>query len=206
MFYVEQKLGRRNLRQPSFIVFFVSLFLVGCAGSSSMMQDVPAERSAYAPEPGHALLVFMRPSGLGFAIQSVVFDATSDEPKMIGIVSAKTKIAYQADPGEHRIMVVSESADFMDATLLEGKTYYALVTPRMGVWRARFSLRPVPKAEIGSKQFNEWIESSRWVENTEKSSEWARENMSSVKEKQAENITEWLNKPDKPILHAQDGS
>jgi len=184
----------------------MSLLLAGCAGSSSMMQDVPAERRDYAPEPGQALVVFMRPSGLGFAIQSVVFDATPQEPKLVGIVSAKTKIAYRVDPGEHRFMVVSESADFMDATLSEGKTYYALVTPRMGVWRARFSLRPVRKNEIGEKEFNEWIKDTRWVENTEQSDAWARDNMPSVREKQAENITEWLNKPDKPILYPQDGS
>jgi hypothetical protein len=184
----------------------VSLLLAGCAGSSSMMRDVPADQSDYAPEPGQALVVFMRPSGLGFAIQSVVFDATPEEPKLVGIVSAKTKIAYQVDPGEHRFMVVSESADFMDATLSEGKTYYALVTPRIGVWRARFSLHPVRKNEIGEKEFNEWIKDTRWVENTEQSDAWARDNMPSVREKQAENITEWLNKPDKPILYPQDGS
>ena len=77
-----------------------------------------------------------------FAIQSTVFDVTDDAPRMVGIVSAKTKIAYEVAPGEHHFMVVSEAADFMRADLAAGKTYYALVTPRMGVWRARFSLLP----------------------------------------------------------------
>lgn len=193
------------MRAPSLIIL-ASLLLAGCAGSSNMMQDVPSERSTYAPEPGNALVVFMRPSGFGFAVQSVVFDATAEEPKLVGIVSAKTKIAYQVRSGDHRFMVVSESADFMDATLTEGKTYYALVTPRVGVWRARFSLQPVRKSEVGGKEFNEWIEDTRWVENTEGSAAWARENMPSVREKQADNITEWLNKPDRPILYPQDGS
>ncbi len=170
------------------------------------MRDVSAERSNYTPDPGHALVVFMRPSGLGFAVQAAVFEASSEEPEMVGIVSTKTKIAYQAKPGEHRFMVVSESADFMDATLTQSMTYYALVTPRMGVWRARFSLRPVPKSEIGSEQFNDWYKSTRWVENTEKSSGWSSQNMVSIKEKRTDKMTEWLNKPDKPILYAEDGS
>ncbi len=121
------------------LLALLSMFLLaGCAGSSSYMSDVPPERANYTTQPDQALVVFMRPSGFGFAIQSSVFDIVDENPVFVGIVSAKAKVAYYVNPGERRFMVISESADFMDATLEAGKVYYALVTPRMGVWKARF--------------------------------------------------------------------
>lgn len=61
----------------------------------------------------------MRPSNYGGAIQVTVFDDT----RYIATVSADTHVAYQAEPGKHTFMVVSEAADFMNADLTAGKTY-----------------------------------------------------------------------------------
>src|SRR5687767_12203944 len=116
----------RSLVLAAFVVL-----LAACAGSSPRMQEITAERYAPAPEPGKALVVFMRPSGLGFAIQSTVYEVSGDELRIIGIVSAKTKVAYQAEPGKRLFMTVGESADFMSAELQAGRTYYAAVAPRM---------------------------------------------------------------------------
>ena len=193
------------MKKPIYAVLLLSLFLVGCAGSSAHMRDVPDGRDTFAPETGKALVVFMRPSGMGFAVQSSVFDITSGEPDLVGIVSAKTKVAYSTDPGQHRFMVIGESADFMDANVQEGLTYYSLVTPRMGFWKARFSLKPVHKAELGMDQFAEWFADTRWVENTQESGKWAMQNMTSIKTKQADYLPKWLDKPDKPILVPDDG-
>jgi hypothetical protein len=97
------------------------------------MAEITAESYVPAPEPGKALLVFMRPSGVGSGIQSTVYEVSGDEVRIIGIVSAKTKIAYQAEPGKQLFMTVGESADFMSAELQPGRTYYASVAPRMGL-------------------------------------------------------------------------
>lgn len=193
------------MKKLSAAVVLLSLFLAGCAGSSNYMRDVPEGARSYAPESGKALLVFMRPSSLGFAVQSSVFDITSGEPEFIAIVSAKTKFAHNVDPGQHRFMVISESADFMDATLEEGKTYYALVTPRMGAWKARFSLRPLHRVELGTDEFQGWYDDCRWVENTPQAEQWAEQKTSSVKSKQAGKLAKWLEKPDKPVLFIGDG-
>ena len=61
------------------------------------------------------MIVFLRPSTLGFAVQSSVFNATEDTPDLVGIVAAKAKVAYQLDPGDYLFMVIGESADFMTA-------------------------------------------------------------------------------------------
>lgn len=102
-------------------------------------------------------------------------------------------------------MVISESADFLGATLSPGKAYFALVTPRMGMWRARFSLRGVAGSEVGGRQFSSWYRASRWVENTDSSAAWASAKMASVKNKLVTKLPEWEGKASKPMLAASDG-
>jgi hypothetical protein len=63
----------------------------------------------------------MRPSSLGGAVQSSVFELRPDGDKFVGIVSSKTKIAYSTGPGQHLFMVIAENADFMRANLAPGK-------------------------------------------------------------------------------------
>jgi hypothetical protein len=162
------------------------------------------EAPAVAPA-GKALVVFMRPSTLGFAIASSVYELKPAGDVFIGIVPAKRKLAYVADPGSTRFMVVSEAADFMAAELEAGKTYYALVTPRMGVWKARFSLRPVTAEELGGSQFRDWDGECRWIDNTPASHGWAKEHGSDVQSKKVEYLQKWEPRNDKPTLRASDG-
>jgi len=180
--------------------------LYGCAGTVKHMQEVPGN-PALKPDPGKALVVFMRPSGMGFAIQSSVFEVVGENPVLVGIVAAKTKVAYQTSPGKHLFMVVGESADFMSADLEAGKAYYALVTPRMGVWKARFSLKPVAREELSSGDFTGWVSGTRLVENTPASNAWAESNMEDLRSKRASYYAEWMGRPeaDRPRLAASDG-
>jgi len=178
--------------------------LAGCA--SSHMADLADPGRTFEPADNEAMVVFMRPSIFGGAIQSAVYQVTDDGPEFIAIISSKRKFPYRTTPGKHRFMVVSESADFADAELLAGKTYYMLVTPRMGMWRARFSLKPIPKAEMQGSEFNEWLRDTTWVENTPSSQQWAQENEPSVRQKLTEKLSEWLNKEGRPALRPEDGT
>lgn len=182
-------------------------FLSGCAGTISHMKEVPAEKVSVAPEQGKSVVVFMRPSGLGFAIQSSVFEIKGNEPSLVGIVAAKAKVAYHLDPGKHLFMVVSEAADFMSAEILPNKTYYALVTPRIGVWKARFSLEPVHQDKLNSSEFGEWFNDCKWIEKTPDSDQWAAGNMPSIKSKQTEYYQKWMSKSEaeRPIVLPGDG-
>ena len=148
------------------------------------------------PTADSAIVVFMRPATFGGAIQSVVYEATTPNHAMVGIVSSGTKVAYRTPPGEHMFMVVSESADFLRATLDAGKTYYVLVTPRMGVWRARFSLKPVRAADFDTSRFKSWDRSTKLYENTDASQAWAVNNAPSVQKRRDEAQPRWHNKPD----------
>ena len=169
------------------------------------MRDVAPEKANYAARTDKALVVFMRPSGFGFAVQSPVFEIIDGNPSFVGIVSAKTKLAHYANPGKRRFMVIGESADFMGATLDPGKIYYALVTQRMGLWKARFSLEPVRNADLRGAEFSGWYKETRWVEYLQSGSDWAQSNAASIRDKLTENLPEWQQKTDKPMLTPDDG-
>jgi hypothetical protein len=188
-------------------VLVAAVLATGCAGTIKNMRELPADAALPAPAPGKALVVFMRPSGMGYAIQSSVFEVREGKPEIIGIVAAKAKVAQQVDPGQHLFMVASEAGDFMTADVLPGRTYYALVTPRPGMWKARFSLAPLAGAELGSDQFNEWFNACRLVEPGPETAAWMQENRSSVEAKYAKYYPEWMSKPeaDRPKVRPDDG-
>jgi hypothetical protein len=181
-------------------VFAISV--AACAGKQ-FSAEVANPQVVATPAPDKSLLIIMRPSVLGGAISSPVFDVTGGEPKLIGMPTAKSKFAYQVEPGKKRLMVVGESADFLEADVEAGKTYYAVVTPRVGVWKARFSLRPIkqtncPKAaefQFDSKDFAEWDSSSKFIELIPAADGWMQDNLSDVKQKQAEYSPKWDAKP-----------
>ena len=91
------------------ILVVLALLVSGCAGTISNMREVPAGTEAAVPDQGKALVVFARPSTLGFAIQSSVFEVVDSKSSLIGIVAAKTKVAHQIDPGKHLFMVIAET-------------------------------------------------------------------------------------------------
>lgn len=185
----------------------LALFISGCAGTVKNMQIVPPDRIIAEPEEGKSMIIFMRPSSLGFAVQSSVFEINENYPSLVGIVAAQAKVSYMVEPGEYLFMVIGESADFMSAELEANKTYFALVTPRMGAWKARFSLKPIHADELNTTQFQEWIDVTKWVEKSPDSDNWASNNMTSIKEKQIKYYAKWMQKDeeDRPELLPQDG-
>jgi hypothetical protein len=172
----------------------MALGMTGCVTTSDYMSRSTV--ASVEPAADKALVVFMRPSNYGGAIQASVFDATQPQEEFIGIVSGNTKTAYQATPGKHLFMVIGENADFMNATLDAGKTYYVLVSPRMGVWKARFSLLPIhndaaAKYNLKSEEFGEWQSGTHFVEKSPAAEQWYRDNASSVSEKRADYMVRW---------------
>ena len=184
-----------------------TLLLGGCAGNVVHMQQVAPEAISSAPPPGKARIVFMRTSGVGFAVQSSVFEVKDNFPSLIGILAAKTRIAYDVDPGQHLFMAIGESAEFMSADVLGDKTYYALISPRMGLWKARFALEPVPLSELDIPSFKRDIDDCKWVTKTDDSENWTKANIQSIVSKKTEYYPDWQKLPDekKPHLAADMG-
>jgi len=175
--------------------------LGGCASPNMMHSDLGKPISD--PESGKAMVVFMRPSRLGFPIHASVFD----DEKFIGMVPYNSKLVYMADPGKHQFMVISEAADFMTADLLAGKTYYTIVDPRMGAWRARFSLLPVHQKNITDSDIQDCIKNCQFVVNKASAPIWADINKPSILEKKTKYYDVWMQKDEssRPHLNPEDG-
>jgi hypothetical protein len=98
-------------------------------------------------DPNKALVYFMRPSGIGFAINFQIWDGDH----FIGLSQAKSYFGYQCEPGKHLFIGIAENKRGLEANLEAGKTYYALTQVRMGGWRARMAFIPVTR---GSEYWN----------------------------------------------------
>ena len=189
----------------------IAALLTGCA-SSRMIEAV--DQQTAVPATDQAQVIFMRPSSFGGAIQASLFDVTTDETEFIGIISSGTQLSYMVEPGKHVFMVVSEAADFLEADLSGGKTYYATVNARMGAWRARFSLYPVRNGAAGERQYDSdefrgWMKKVKFVENTPESIAWFEENKADIKDKQVRYWSVWQEKTDDALgertLNPEDG-
>jgi hypothetical protein len=179
----------------------LALLVSGCAGTVKNMQELSDAAPDVVPEAGKAVVVFMRPSGLGFGVQSSVFEVQDGRAILVGIVAAKTKVAYKVDPGKRLFMAVGESADFMSAEILPNKTYYAIVSPRMGLWKARFALEPQHSQELSAADFKQSLSDCKWVAKTPASDAWAAGNMNSIQSRITSNYTEWSQKPEAERAH-----
>jgi hypothetical protein len=111
-------------------------------------------------------------------------------------------------------MVVAENADFMNATLDAGKTYYVLVKPRPGMWKVRFSLIPIHKdagAEysLASADFSKWKSKSAPVAKTPAADAWYAQHQADIEAKRLDYMKKWevMAPEDKATLtlHAEDG-
>ena len=192
------------MRTSAAIVLVVAVagsFLGGCA-SERMLELKTTPVVVSSPPSGKATMVYFRSSFFGGAVQSSVFDVSDNNAQLVGIISAGRKIAYTISPGQHRFMAIGESADFLDVNAGGGKIYYARVSPRMGLWKTRFVLEPVPATESGLA--GELAECS-WVENTKASRDWATTHMSSILGKKAEYLPEWEKSADRKMLKPEDG-
>ena len=192
----------KQLRYLVSLVFVVVLFL-GCA--QYMKPASPEAVSLYKPNKNESLIIFSRPFPYGG--KSSVFDVTTKGNILVGIVPAKTKVAYKITAGEHLFMVIGESADFMKANLEGGKTYYALLNLRMGAWQARFSLVPINKSTLKLEAFMDSVRSCKFVENTDASYNWANDHAENIQSMREDYYRKWMSKPeqDRPVLSSEDG-
>ena len=124
---------KRYLKSISLIIF---VLLTGCAGSSRyMVKATPT----VGPPPERALVYFMRPSGMAFAINFQIWDSD----RFIGLSQAKSYFAYECDPGKHLFLGIAENKVAIEADLEAGKSYYIGTNVRMGAMKARMDFTPV---------------------------------------------------------------
>lgn len=195
----------------AFALVAITLLLSGCGSNPMKVAD---DQHLALMNNNESQIVFMRSTFVGSAISASLYDVTSGEPEFIGIINNGTKVAYATKPGKRVFMVVSEAADYLEANLEGGKTYYSIVTPRMGAWVARFSMWPIRNGSSGdystkSKDFESWLSGTKLVTNSEKSEAWFEKNEKSIQAKHEKYWPAWQEKSQDDLarrtLNADDG-
>jgi len=150
-------------------------------------------------------MVFMRATNFGGAIAASVFDVTEPgEPKYIGTVGPSTKLSYALKPGLYTFMAVGDTAEFMQAAIVGGRTYYALVIPRSGA--KRFTVEPVRRDELGGTEFAGWDRGTRIASSAARSQAY---DAADAADKRSRYWTQWSKKSEAQraelTLNAEDG-
>ena len=159
--------------------------------------------TAVAPPEAPSRVVFMRVSKQSSATNALLFDVTEPgDPKLIGNVQPASKLTYALKPGLYTFMVLGDTAEFMQATIVGGKTYYALVIPRGGA--TRFSVEPIRQNEIGGKEFAGWDKGTKTTTGAT-----APYDKAAAAEKRVRHWQEWSKKSETQraelTLNAEDG-
>jgi hypothetical protein len=179
-----------------FITLILAMLLSGCA---SVPMNIAPEQTLVEVKPNESQVVFFRSSFFGSAIGSSIYEIKGEDAQFLGVLNNGNKIAVKASTGKHLFMVVSEAADFMNADLAGGKTYYAIVTPRMGAWKARFSMWPV--STDAASEFNttdgkleKWMADTTLVSTSDSARAWYQKNRERVDSKMREYLPVWNQK------------
>ena len=193
------------MKKLLYYVGLVSLVMTiyGCAVPVPKMNHSMVARAVTSPDPGKALIIFMRPNGVAFNTHVIVYHNDT----LVGTVPYNSKLAYMVNPGKHIFMAISEAADFMQADLVAGKTYYAQLVPRMGWWRARFSFRAISKNDLQTEEVKKWIADSQFVKNAGSLYKWDEVHRANVNLKREKYFPEWdaKDESEKPTLRQDDG-
>jgi len=185
-----------------FLLILVGLTAACASIPKGRMQAAPENAVTKAPQPGKALIYFVRTSQYGGIMPADLYDGET----YIGSITFGEYIAYQASPGQHLFMVIGETAEFMPSEFLANKTYYANVGAHMGMWKARFHFSP-QNGNLPQGELNSAVNSSRQVVLTEEGRRWAAENADDVRKLKAEHLPKWEQSDQraKKVLNAASG-
>jgi hypothetical protein len=88
------------------------------------------------------------------------------------------------------------NADFMIPHLDADKTYYTPIKPRMGIWKARFSLIPIhddagAQYSTQSDDFTKWKSVTPRVSVTPQAKQWYSEHAADIRAKKLDYMQKW---------------
>jgi hypothetical protein len=188
-------------KTPVAAVLVAGVLLGGCYPLRGM-RAVPVEQVRLSPPAGQAAIVFMRSTG--GSIFTSLFELREPPDRFIGILVSNTRLIHLVAPGRTRFMLVGGSASFLDADLVAGMTYSVGIA-QGDLGEGQFALRPLRAGDLERREWKQCSASCVWVENTERSQEWARTQWSSIQRKKARDLPKWESRADRPALMATDG-
>ena len=132
-------------RSASALVTLALTFMVtACSGSSHLMVEAPKPAPQLAPTPNAATVVFLRPSGFGFAVNFTIVDQNG---RFVGEAVAESHFAVTVPPGEYLFIADAENTAVVHANLAPGLIYYVNVAAQMGAFSAGVNMDPVKPSE-----------------------------------------------------------
>ena len=188
-----------------------TLVVGGCASNPMLLSYSP---TVDKPESDEAQVVFLRSSFVGNTSSASLYDVTNERIKFIGIIANRTKVVYNTKPGKHTFMIVSDEADFMLSDLQAGKTYYSLVSSKVGAWTTKFSLLPIRNDKTSTYntstlEFRKWLSETKLATLSDEAVLWYRENRREILSKKRKYQSLWQQQPAEDIaqktLNPQDG-
>jgi hypothetical protein len=135
------------------VIGALALGTIGCTGSSKYMREVVGAPPIAAPAD-KAAVVFVRPSGMAFAMKFAILD---QQGKWLGDAVAKSQFGVLLPPGEYMFVAWAENTAALKATVAPGKRYFVRVDPAMGLGSARVSLEALTKRHPDWKEVDGWM-------------------------------------------------
>jgi hypothetical protein len=187
-------------------ILALCVLISGCA--SRHMQPAVMQADSFQLADNQSALVFYRDSSFGGAIQAPIVEAIGGDIVFVGIVSSGAKILHKTTPGKHYYVVGGESSNLLEANLEPGKFYYARVNPKIGMWKARFSLDPVSGAQLNSESTTKDIASCAWYVSKPEALTWFADNKQSMLDKSDEAFkkNESVDRSERSIINPGDGT
>jgi hypothetical protein len=133
------------------------VFAAGCFGTSANYMTAMRPPQAIAAPPDQAMVVFVRPSKMAYAVSANILDETG---RFLGDIPAEGHFAVPIAAGRHTFVIWAENTDALTAELLPGKIYFVEVYASMGAWSAHMHLRAI-KPSLGS-----WAQRDGWMLST----------------------------------------
>ena len=113
------------------------------------------------------MIVFVRPSGVAYALQYTVIDEMGG---FIGQVPSKGHVKHVTDSGRHRYILWSNGTGVMDVDMAADKTYYVYVPANGG------DLLPIKRGTSDWDSAVDWTDgSTEWDSEPERAKKWTEE-------------------------------
>jgi hypothetical protein len=141
-------------------IWLAAMAVTGCAGSSDYMKEAASPAPIAAPAD-QAVVVFVRPSGLAFAINFAILDQNGN---WLGDAVAKSHFAVSLPPGEYMFIGWAENTAALKATLAAGRVYYVEVTPEIGLAYSRVFFEALTPRHEDWKELPGWLKDTKRLE------------------------------------------
>ena len=130
----------------------LAVLFCGCVARSDAMQKLAAPLPSL-PWPGHAVVVFIRPSKHAYAEKVPIVDRWG---RLLGISTASSWFEAQLPPGPHVFFTAGGDVSALRATLEPDKTYFVHVATGWGLGSNVQLLAIAPR-------FERWQDRELWL-------------------------------------------